>query len=122
MPTAVAAIGGRIMIAANAAQQALGFRAGRAKLRGVQTFILRLMLVVVALAWALCMTARASYADRFGDSRWCRVTNKGDITSWHCEYVNIDDCMSGWVKGRGFCAINPDWHPSSRPFATRALN
>lgn len=85
----------------------LGFRAERVKLLDVQTLVFRSTLMVAALGLVLCMAMRASNADRFGESRWCRVTNKSDITNWDCEYVNFDDCRSGWVnKSKGYCAVN----------------
>jgi hypothetical protein len=103
--------------------QRLGFRAERVRLLDVQILVFRSALMVAALGLVLCMTMRASgAADRFGESRWCRVTNKGDITNWDCEYVDFDDCRSGWVnKSKGYCAVNPDWHPSSNGHSRHEL-
>ena len=53
------------------------------------TFILALAAAVAAL----CLNIRASHADQNGDSRWCHVTNKGNVMSWDCDYESIDECQ-----------------------------
>jgi len=59
----------------------------------------------------LCTDTPASYADSFGDSRWCAVTNKGDVMTWDCEYDSSDECASAIVGSGGYCAVNPYWRP-----------
>jgi hypothetical protein len=73
------------------------------------TFILALAAAVAAL----CLNIRASHADQNGDSRWCHVTDKGDVMSRDCDYESIDECQPAIVNGGGgYCAINPYWHPN----------
>jgi hypothetical protein len=60
---------------------------------------------------ALCITMRASHADSLGDSRWCAVTNKGDVMTWDCEYDSSDECASAIVGTGGYCTMNPYWRP-----------
>ena len=71
------------------------------------TFILAL---AAALA-ALYLSIGVSRAYQTGDTRWCHVTDKGDVISWDCDYDSIDECQSAIVSGGGYCAINPSWHP-----------
>jgi hypothetical protein len=66
---------------------------------------------LTVLATALYLSTRASYADQYGDSRWCHVENKGDVMSWDCEYDTIEECQPVIANGGGFCAMNPYWHP-----------
>jgi hypothetical protein len=56
------------------------------------------------------MNMPVGHADQQGDSRWCHVTNKGDVLSWDCEFDSIDECQPAIVNGGGWCAINPEWH------------
>jgi hypothetical protein len=72
------------------------------------TFILALAAAVAAL----CLSIRVSRAYQTGDSRWCHVTDIGDVIHWDCEdYDTIDECQPAIVTGGGYCAINPSWHP-----------
>jgi Protein of unknown function (DUF3551) len=74
------------------------------------TFILALAAAVAAL----CLNMRASHAYQSGDSRWCHVTDKGDVIGWDCDYDSIDECQPAIVNGGGgYCSLNPSWQPDA---------
>jgi len=72
----------------------------------------KLIIAAAAFAVVLCCGIPASRAGSYGDEKWCAVTNDGDRMTWDCEFETVDDCSPAVLGGnRGFCAINPYWHP-----------
>jgi hypothetical protein len=80
----------------------------------MKAFILKLAFVFAAIVGTTVFTVLVNRADQQGDSKWCHVTNVGDVNRWYCEYDSIEECQPAILNG-GYCAMNPYWHraPSS---------
>jgi hypothetical protein len=83
----------------------------------VKIFLLKLTFAAAVLAVALCFNMRASYANLYGDSPWCAVTDDGGRVVWECEYETVAACRPAVVAGnRGFCALNPYYRSYPTPY------
>jgi hypothetical protein len=83
----------------------------------VKIFLLKLTFAAAVLTAALCLNMRASYANLYGESPWCAVTDDGGRVVWECEYETVAACRPAVVAGnRGFCALNPYYRPSPTPY------
>ena len=69
--------------------------------------ILRLVLMVVVSAAALCVNVPVSRA--FEHGHLCAVTDNGNgNTYWDCQYNSLEECVPNVLSGnRGFCNVNP---------------
>ena len=87
------------------------------KLPRVKILLLKLSFAAAVLTIALGLNMRASYANLYGESPWCAVTDDGGRILWDCEYETVDACRPAVLAGnRGFCAINPYWRRYPTPY------
>jgi Protein of unknown function (DUF3551) len=99
------------------ALQNVAFRTRLPKLPRVKIFLLKLTFAAAVLTVALCLDMRASYANLYGDSPWCAVTDDGGRVVWECEYETVAACRPAVLAGnRGFCALNPYYRPYPTPY------
>ena len=95
----------------------VAFRTRLPKLPRVKILLLKLSFAAAVLTIALGLNMRASYANLYGESPWCAVTDDGGRILWDCEYETVDACRSAVLAGnRGFCAINPYWRRYPTPY------
>jgi hypothetical protein len=95
----------------------VAFRTRLPKLSRVKILLLKLSFAAAVLTIALGLNMRASYANLYGESPWCAVTDDGGRILWDCEYETVDACRPAVLAGnRGFCAINPYRHRYPTPY------
>jgi Protein of unknown function (DUF3551) len=77
------------------------------------TITVKLVGAIAVAAVVFFLASTTSKAGIQGDSRWCAVTDTGaENATWDCYYDTIEECRPA-VATRGFCTLNPYWHPGS---------
>jgi hypothetical protein len=95
----------------------VAFRTRLPKLPRVKILLLKLTFAAAVLIVALCLNVRASYANLYGNSPWCAVSDDGGRILWDCEYETVAACRPAILAGnRGFCALNPYWGRYPTPY------